>query len=500
MDIKNLESILSQMKNNELSEEEQNKIQELLSKYGIINNNQTESTLETEKYVEDGFEHPQNDWEEPSDLFFEENQFSEIVLNKELEKQPIESNVIESSTPELNMMDKLIVNNTDSRKEPILNTEEMNILESNPVSTINNITENNRVESLTSKKFTHFEQIAKNSIEKYHNIFDFMYENRKVDWHGVGKKSVIVLKNIKNTTLDNVIVNRFKKMVANKYQNSKLGIKTKQIADTIRINLMSCEEKYNNDFKNTMKLIGYDVQELIVSTNSPMLTLQEVSDNINKNLKENLGLELTDKGYYSDFITNLSEDQKVEFVEKIIWPKLTQMINESMKLFEALKEIKSKNPLIKEIEKIAEKNNMEKDLFVTMLLKNPEILKSKGVKGIDYLLEKKDEIQNIYFKNEELFGKTFIVVQNLIKASASIQKIVIDSNIPKNEKKEVLTKMQNTVVKSNRNRNVLFENVQENITSSLKDNEFVKSLREVNESILEMRKTQKKEVLNKPGI
>ena len=50
--------------------------------------------------------------------------------------------------------------------------------------------------------------------------------------------------------------------------------------------------------------------------------------------------------------------------------------------------------------------------------------------------------------------------------------------------------MQNTVVKSDNNKKVLFKTIQDSVTSSLQDTDFVKSLRDVNESILKIRKNQ----------
>ena len=50
--------------------------------------------------------------------------------------------------------------------------------------------------------------------------------------------------------------------------------------------------------------------------------------------------------------------------------------------------------------------------------------------------------------------------------------------------------MQKTVVKSDKKKQVLFETVQNSVTVSLQDNDFVKSLREVNESILKIRNKQ----------
>ena len=267
-------------------------------------------------------------------------------------------------------------------------------------------------------------------------FFHFKDQNGKIDWHNKSEKTILLLKNVKNSVLDNKIVNRVKSLINEKYSNSKLGIKTNKIADTITINLMSREESYNKDFKNTIELLGYEVKELINPNNTPMLTLQDVSNNINKKLKENLDLDLDEKGYSSKFLESLTDENKVRFIQKMVWPKLTEMIGESIKLFEALKEIKGKNVLCKEISAMAIKNNIEEELFATMLLKNPEALKRKGVEGIEKLLEKKEEIESIYFKNEELSGKNFIVIQNLIKASSSMQKLIANSNYLKSKNKQ----------------------------------------------------------------
>lgn len=540
MDIQNLESVLSQMTENKLSDEDQLKIKEILSKYEI-NKTTTDSVVEHE-YVEEGFEAPGDEWEDPSDLNFINNDENEVTLQEaetittientkvesvikidengqyqlplddsqqmeldlslpsiELEvinSEPVSQTESQQEVPPENVEPMLPEINTDERKEPVLSLEGMEGVAANTA------TLDMPILPPKSQRFKSFENMAQNAMGKVHNLFNFRDENGKIDWYDAGKKTVLVLKNVKNAALDNVVVNRLKGMIAKKYSKSKFGIKTNQIADTITVNLISREERYNREFKNTIALLGYDVKELITPKNEPMLTLQEVSDNLNKNLKENLGLELTNNGYSSDFIKGLNEDQKAQFIQTIVWPKLTEMMAESMKLFEALKDIKAKNPICKEITQIAKKNDMEPDLFATLLSKSPEILKQKGIKGIDSLLERKEEIENVYFKNEELFGKNFVVLQNLVKASASIQKIVIDSNLSKDYKQKILTDMKTTVIKSDikTNKKVLFDTVQESITSSLQDADFVKSLREVNDSILKIRKTQNKETANKPKI
>lgn len=541
METENLESILSQIVENKLTEEDQMKIKEILGKYGIkknveVNNND----------VEQGFESFNEEWQDPTELdYLHEHETTSVPVSEvsvPIEKPILEIDengqyqlpfittpqmqldlispeevspkiettipVIEDVTPVIDsnepilgkiatVVDTLPENKVNSRIEPIftldaipeavaqsttLNTQD--ILQSPPVKT----------------KFKSFENMAQNTLGKVHNLFNFKDQNGKIDWHNKATKTVLLLKNIKNSALDNKLVNRVKSLVNEKYSKSKLGIKTNKIADTITINLMSREERYNKDFKNTIALLGYEVKELIAPNSTPMLTLQDVSNNVNKTLKEKLDLDLTDNGYSSKFLSTLSEENQVRFIQKMVWPKLTEMIGESIKLFEALKEIKSKNPLCKEISQMAMKNNIEEELFITMLLKNPEALKQKGVEGIEKLLEQKIEIENVYFKNEELSGKNFIVIQNLIKASSSMQTLVANSHLPKEQKQQVLLEMKNTVVKSDSKKKVLFETVQDSVTSSLKDNDFVKSLREVNESILKIRNTQNKETNLKPKI
>lgn len=569
--MENLETILSEVTANKLTEEDQLKIKEILSKYQVETNN-SEHNLE-EPYAEEGFEFPDQEWQDPSDLEFlsEQTQQPEInseatnskadnseatnsntdnseavikmdemgqlqlpleqsaqmemdlslpsietnVVEEKLEKQPIiidengQLQLILEDSAQMNLSvqadaaqlpenqskeksetinsDTPIITDINGRKEPILSLEGLEGVAAQTAtmdSTINNS---------PVSKFKNFEKLANDSLGKLNNLFNFRDENGKIDWHNQAKKTVLVLKNVKNAALDNKVVNALKSTLVKKYKNSKFGIKTHQIADTITVNLMSREERYNREFKNTIALLGYNVNELIKPTNEPMLTLQEVSDNINLSLKNKLGLELTDNGYQSTLLTELNDEQKVKFIQTIVWPKLTEMMGESMKLFEALKDIKEKNPICKEIAQMAKKNNMEEELFATMLLKSPELLTQKNIKGLDKLLSKKEQIEELYFKNEELFGKNFIVLQNLVKASASIQKTIIGLDISTEDKQTVLQQMKSTVVKSENSKKILFENIQDSVTSSLHDNQFVKSLRNINEKILKMRQTQQKE-------
>ena len=576
--MENLETILSEMTENKLTEEDQLKIKEILNKYQV-NTNTSEVVLE-EHPVEDGFELPDPEWENPLDLDFlsensnevsepnniENNKEETVISNVENDKEqnatpiiqidengqlqlPLEPNLQmeldlssnqekvssdvenhkeqtitpviqidengqlqlpleQDSQMELGLssnQEKIIQNNDDSkkdeptlnlpindinsRKEPVLSLDGLERVSAQSATIDSPLYTNTK----TISKFKNFETLANNSLGKFSNLFNFRDENGKIDWYNKAQKTVIVLTNIKNAALDNKVVNTLKSMVVKKYKNSKFGIKTHQIADTITVNLMSREERYNREFKNTMTLLGYDVKELIKPTNEPMLTLQDVSDNINSSLKNKLGLELTTNGYESTLLKELNDEQKVQFIQNIVWPKLTEMMGESMKLFEALKDIKEKNPLYKEISQIAKKNDMEEELFATMLLKSPELLKEKNIKGLDKLLSKKEEVESLYFKNEELFGKNFVVMQNLVKASSSIQKTIAGLDISKDYKQAVLQDMKSTVIKSDNSKKVLFESVQDNITSSLQDNNFVKSLRNINETILKIRQSQQKE-------
>lgn len=539
--MENLETILSEMTENQLTQEDQLKIKEILSKYSVNNQN-----VSVGEHVEEGFELPNNDWEEPLDLdfdFLSQNSEQNDVINEtnnntiheeknvlpiiqmdeygqlqlpleqsiqmeldlsinqpeisapQVQLEKVESVTAkneqvlgeDSSTPTDNLTN-LNIADSNGRKEPVLNFDGLDSV----------VAQNIAIETpsmdATMFKFKSFESLGNNSLGKLNNLFNFRDENGKIDWHNKAQKTVLVLGNIKNAALDNKVVNTLKSMVVKKYNNSKFGIRTNQIADTITVNLMSREERYNREFKNTVALLGYDVKELIKPTNEPMLTLQDVSDNVNNSLKKQLGLELTNHGYEATLLKELNDEQKVKFIQNIMWPKLTEMMGESIKLFEALKDIKQKNPLTKEIAQLAKKNDMEEDLLATMLLKSPDLLKQKGIKGLDKLLARKEDIENLYFKNEELYGKNFIVIQNLIKATNSIQKTIIGLDISKEYKEAILKDMKTTVVKSDNKKSVLLENIQDSVTSSLQDNQFVKSLREINDTIVKIRNSKTKDV------
>lgn len=515
METENLENILTQIAENKLTEEDQEQIKKILGKYVVDKNATTEEPI-----FEEGFELPDNDWQEPEafeldqvkpenitqkvevkvekiipeidsegqyQLPLESSAQLELDLTTESPKAPIELNQEPIIETQVENEIPVIELNLDGRKEPILTFEGLPNAEENaiPFDALDN-----QVKNKKETKFGKFENMAQNALGKMHNLLNFKDSNGKIDWYGKAFKTAIVLKGVKNVALNNKVMNQVKSYIGKKYNNSKFGIKATQISDTIVVNLMSREERYNKDFKGTMTLLGYNVTELIKPNSTPMLTLQDVSDNVNKVLKEKLNLSLVNGGYASSFISSLNEESKVEMIKTVVWPQLTQMIAESLKLFEALKEVKSKNPLFKEIAQMAKKNNMQEDLFVTMLLKTPDLLKEKGVMGLDKLLNKKTEIEEVYFKNEELSGKNFIVIQNLVKASSSIQKLVASANINQEQKQNILEQMQNTVVKSDKNKKVLFKTVQDSVSSSLQDTDFVKSLRDVNESILKIRKNQ----------
>ncbi len=177
------------------------------------------------------------------------------------------------------------------------------------------------------------------------------------------------------------------------------------------------------------------------------------------------------------------------------------MLEESIKLSYAARETRDKNPLYKKIKQVAELNGISEELFVHYLLKDPDFLKNNQFKEFSGLLIKKPEIESLYFKLEEISAKNFVVMQNIVKVGLSIQKTVDELPIEKEEKQAMLSKFNNTVIANKNNKQIVFSTLQESVLDSLKDENYKKSLVEVNSSILKIREmNQNKEQVNKPKM
>lgn len=511
-----INEILKQMNEVSLSDEDKEKMREILKKYSTNNQaniNQDISYVEPEFTLEPEFELPDNEWEAPIELD-ESNFNTEIVTEPtivtEVEKiipqhdengqylLPLEEN------PQMNLdLDEKIITpenekiiaeeNNSGRLEPFFSLDEMSVSQKA-------IEMPNLVNNHSNQKFKQFELMAQNSLGKVKNFFNFRNENGKLDWHNIYSKTVLVISGTTNAILDNKVANGIKSFIGNKFKSSKIGIKTTKIADTLSVNLMSREDRYNKDFKNIMELMGYSVKELIEPTNEPMLSLEDVSNNIKNSLTKDLKVEFDGNKTKIKSLENLSPEQKIESINKFIWPKITSMLEESISLSYASRETRDKNPLYKKIKKAAQVNNISEELFVHYLLKDSEFLE-KNCKGIGELLIKKDEIENLYFKLEEISAKNFVVMQNIVKVGLSIQKTVGELPIDKEEKQALLSTLNKTVISSKNNKQILFNTLQESVLESLNDDDYKKSLVEINTSILKIRETnQQKEQSLKPKI
>ena len=497
--------ILQTINKESISSEDKDAMKKILEKYKIQQNKQN---VEPEFILEPEFELPNDDWGHSIEL----NEIQEQINNEQEpsiipEVKKVIPQVDEDGQYLLPLEDEPqivlgVVNkseeietktiNDSSRIEPVFSLDEMEV-EAQAITMHN--------DNIKPQKFKQFESMAQNSLGKVKNFFNFKNEDGKLDWHNVYSKTVLVVSGTTNALLDNKVVNGLTSFIGKKFKSSKLGVHTTKIADTLTINLMSREDRYNKDFKNTMALMGYSVTELIKPTNEPMLSLEDVSKNIKDKLSESLSVKYNDNTITIKSLENLTPEQKVESINKFIWPKITSMLEESIKLSYATRETRDKNPLYKKIKQVAELNGISEELFVHYLLKDQDFLKNNQFKEFSGLLLKKPEIESLYFKLEEISAKNFVVMQNVVKVGLSIQKTVDELPIEKEEKQAMLSKFNNTVIANKNNKQIVFSTLQESVLDSLKDENYKKSLVEVNSSILKIREmNQNKEQVNKPKM
>lgn len=505
--------LLGQINQNSLSDDDKEAMKKILEKYSL-NKNNTEPEFSLEPEFEIDIEQT---WEDPNELADLKEQG--VVIEPALEEKIINPQVDENGQYLLDLennqqleldLDTSVSPNKDLVQD-VPNVETTNQVNNDqriePVFSLDSMDVSPRaidmpVPSISNQRFNKFESMAQNSLGKVKNFFNFKDENGKLDWHNVYAKSVLVVSSTTNALLDNKVVNGLKSFIGNKFKSSKIGIHTTKIADTLTVNLMSREDRYNKDFKNTMALMGYSVKELINPTNEPMLSLEDVAINIKKELSDSLSVNFGSDKTTIKALENLSPEQTIESINKFIWPKITSMLEESIKLSYAARETRDKNPLYKKIQKAAQLNNISEELFVHYLLKDPEFLEKNKCKGIGGLLLKKDEIENLYFKLEEISAKNFVVMQNLVKVGLAVQKTISDLPMEsKEEKQALLSSLNKTVISSKNNKQILFNTLQESVLESLNDNDYKKSLVEINSSILKIREiNQNKEQNNKPKI
>ena len=526
MNSENLEQILQEMTSGKLSLADYKQINTIIKKYQETSE-LSENIFQDEPFIDDGFELPNDDFQIDDEQLVQEEvntvtEKKESVIPKidengqyllSLDEEPQTSfdfekleeviknnNSIKNNEPVVTS--DLIDKKLDSDKiEPIFSIEDLHDVNQNVLS-INDNSLNQYQNYKQKSRFSFFENVATSTLSKFNNAFKFRDENGKIDWYSHKEKTILLLSNVKNAVLDNKIVNSLGKFISNKFKDSSIGIRTTQMADTITINLMSRKDRYNKEFKNTLSLMGYDVTELLSTEHNSKLNLKEVGVNINTELEKTTGLILTNDGYQSNVINSLASTEKIEFIEKIVWPKLTDMMKESVKINQAINEIKRKNPYYKKIAEMAKSAEFSEEMTINLLLNNPNILKEKGIKGVDKLLENKIDIERMYAKNEELCGKSFIALQNIVKAATNMNNLIINlEDVSPKVKEYLFLKMRSTVIDSNKDREITFETLQTSINATLQDKNFVKSLRNVNDSITKIReKAQTTNNINKPTI
>ena len=285
METENLHNILSQLAEKKLTEEDQQNLQKILEKYAVDKN-----PLAEEFHLESGFELPEDEWQPPEDFELDQEQVVEQTnpnntetkekINIQIDENgqyllPLESSnqleldlkeeqnvsepLVQPVTTNIEPSKEVTIDNTkidntepdistDGRKEPILNFDEISNVQQNAIPL-------QEEKIVNPQKFSKFESMAQNAFGKVHNLLNFKDSNGKIDWYGKAHKTTLVLKGVKNIALNNKVMNKLKAYVGQKYSNSKFGIKATQISDTIVVNLMSREERYNKEFKNTMTLL-----------------------------------------------------------------------------------------------------------------------------------------------------------------------------------------------------------------------------------------------------
>lgn len=233
------------------------------------------------------------------------------------------------------------------------------------------------------------------------------------------------------------------------------------------------------DFSLALELIGFEAEDLIYSNNNKkFFSIEQTSDRIEQKLEHQIKLKKELNQYILPALNGVEDNTKAEIIEKIIWPKIIENLNQSLGLYTYTSTIKAKNKYMILLNDFAERNNISAEAAINALDKNPELLET--YKNIEIIKKEKDNILETSERYEILSRNTFIVLQSLIKVASTLQALVGKLDI--DNKLNIIDQMDQTKLDSGTGKEHSFSTIRKNITKLLSNKTFINEIINSNEN------------------
>ncbi len=213
---------------------------------------------------------------------------------------------------------------------------------------------------------------------------------------------------------------------------NNLSVRVKQITDIPNnINhffVLSGEEKnikkLQKNHSELFKIMGFKSEDLLSNstTKTNGFSLKDKEQDIFKFISEKFNFDST-KNSFTTLESNTQPNVKVAYLEKIVYPKLKEEIQNILTFTENLNELASKNIYLNKLNSFSEKYEFDKDAVIHLLKTNPSELKNIAkTKDFEEILKNKDAILNNYDRYQDICAnhityskQVFNVYQTLIK-------------------------------------------------------------------------------------
>lgn len=290
---------------------------------------------------------------------------------------------------------------------------------------------------------------------------------QKPDWYEMGHKVGITINKIENKVsgVVNKFISFFKKTA------DSLNVITEATQDKIYlVGAKKNVNKINKQFSKTFDVLGLNGKEL--------LHINDLEENISdKKLKTKISSALqklsiiknkTDNQYSFSILNGLTPELQVEMLQDVLLPKVQAAIKESMDINYSLKNLHVDNKYMKMVVDFSLENNFNPDLVVHSLRNNPDLL--SGYRGIDKLMDNKDNILANANKYEKFVKNNFSYLEELIKVGNRMEEIVKSLPIGDEQKQKFSTTLNNSVIFSQEGATISFNEIKANASTVEKGN------------------------------
>lgn len=306
---------------------------------------------------------------------------------------------------------------------------------------------------------------------------------QKPDWYEMGYKVGIVINKVEEKTKP-----FYEKVVLNLQTTSqKAGVlfsRIKSIPQEIQDVFFIIGEKRSvrnlqKKFSKTLSELGLNAKNILHSEENPIFpNKDELKNKINARLETRHGIVAQGQNYQLEILNGLNDELKLEMIKSIMWPKLKQDLQENWAMTMNIQESIQNNKYINIAARFAEDNELNKDLVIHSLKKNPQIL--EGYIGAEKLLKNKDEIIKNADKYETFVQNTLININSIVKVVDTIESTIQNLNVSVEVKGALIKNIHETSVFIDKKSNIsiTYAQAKNNVLAIEKEKSFEQNIQE----------------------